>query len=108
MPKGLGGILRIHDLTGALKRCEKLLCALNVYLKRRRDFAGRPSFPLSRFERLGVLRHQALKAHVANAKVVCIVGKAVTKDFSGQQLCSVHFRTPLRLKLLEKATTLRS
>jgi hypothetical protein len=32
MPKRLGGILRIHDLTGALTCCEDLLCSLNVYL----------------------------------------------------------------------------
>src|SRR5262249_15759987 len=96
IPKCLGRILRIHDLPGALQRFEELLCLLNVYLKRRSDFAGRPSFTLSRFERLGVFRHQALVAYIANAEVVCIVGKAITKDLCGQQLCSVHFRTPLR------------
>jgi hypothetical protein len=100
IPKRLGGILRIHDLTGALKRCDELPCPLNVYLKRHSDFAGRPSFPLGRLERLGVFGHQTLIAHVANAKVVCIVGKAITKDLCGQQLCSVHCSTPLRLKLL--------
>src|SRR5262249_52719301 len=104
--KRLGGILGIHDLTGALKRFEKFLCPFHVYLKRRSDFGGRPSFPLSRFERFGVCRHQALKAYVANTEVVCIVGKAITKDLSGQQLCSVHFCTPLRPELLEKAAIL--
>src|SRR5262249_912164 len=78
----------------------------HVYLKRRSDFGGRPSFPISRFECLSVFRHQALIAHVANAEVVCIVGKAITKDLSGQQLCSVHFRTPLRPELLERAAIL--